>query len=656
MTVLDGSTVALTSLVIAGTTIPNGVHTYSSFNPTQQAFLVNTSDSVTITVGPTTNTPPTITDMADLTTDEDTATAPLAFIVGDAEHTTSSLTLSGSSSNPLLVPNANIVFSGTAANRSVIVTPAANQYGTATITLTVSDGGLTATDRFVMNVNGAPLISAIDDLTIDEDAVIPALDFDVGDDTTPVGSLVLSAHSSNELLVPNGNIVFSSSGASRSVAISPLANAHGAAVLTLSAYDGRVSTSQSFELTVESVDDAPTITAIANQDLSLNSGTGAVSFTTADVDDPVSSLEVSVASSNTMLVPLDAIVLGGSGGDSTVAITPAQWLSGSSIITISVSDGNLAAVRSFVVTVNGFAYLFDQAANFEGWTHNAAVTSPTVSGGSLSATLAGADPQFNRAGLDFSANNAPLILVRMKSSAGGIAQLFWSNEVGGATAGRAITFSVPGGSAFKWHALNVASNADWAGHSIKSLRLDPPNTSGAVFVDALIGSDGDFDNDGMDDTWEVVNQLDPTAESDSMLDVDGDGVMNGSEYILGGALHREFRFHAGNFRVRNRVQSFIHCQPGHRHRLRRTDPILRCRNQRRSHGCRVMGRCSRLHEHHGSGPDRDRHPAVFVRWALFQTESPHRSLNAVCRRCSDACSNLRVISHRILKIILSGDW
>ncbi len=534
MTVLDGSTVALTSLVIAGTTIPNGVHTYSSFNPTQQAFLVNTSDSVTITVGPTTNTPPTITDMVDLTTDEDTATAPLAFIVGDAEHSTSSLTLSGSSSNPLLVPNANIVFSGTAANRSVIVTPAANQYGTATITLTVSDGGLTATDRFVMNVNGAPLISAIDDLTIDEDAVIPALDFDVGDDTTPVGSLVLSAHSSNELLVPNGNIVFSSSGASRSVAISPLANAHGAAVLTLSAYDGRVSTSQSFELTVESVDDAPTITAIANQDLSLNSGTGAVSFTTADVDDPVSSLEVSVASSNTMLVPLDAIVLGGSGGDSTVAITPAQWLSGSSIITISVSDGNLAAVRSFVVTVNGFAYLFDQAANFEGWTHNAAVTSPTVSGGSLSATLAGADPQFNRAGLDFSANNAPLILVRMKSSAGGIAQLFWVNEVGGATAGRAITFSVPGGSAFKWHALNVASNADWAGHSIKSLRLDPPNTSGAVFVDALIGSDGDFDNDGMDDTWEVVNQLDPTAESDSMLDVDGDGVMNGSEYILGG--------------------------------------------------------------------------------------------------------------------------
>ena len=65
---------------------------------------------------------------------------PIAFTVGDAETAAGSLTVSGSSSNPTLVPNANIVFGGSGANRTVTVTPAANQNGTATITVTVSDG------------------------------------------------------------------------------------------------------------------------------------------------------------------------------------------------------------------------------------------------------------------------------------------------------------------------------------------------------------------------------------------------------------------------------------------------------------------------------------------------------------------------------------
>jgi hypothetical protein len=50
-----------------------------------------------------------------------------------------SLTVSGSSNNTTLVPNANIVFGGSRANRTVTVTPAANQTGSAT-TVTVSDG------------------------------------------------------------------------------------------------------------------------------------------------------------------------------------------------------------------------------------------------------------------------------------------------------------------------------------------------------------------------------------------------------------------------------------------------------------------------------------------------------------------------------------
>jgi len=99
------------------------------------------------------NMAPTITNIADSSTNKDTATSAIAFTVGDAETAATSLMLSGTSSNLTLVPNANIVFGGSGASRTVTVTPAANQTGTSTITVTVSDSALTATDTFVLTVN-----------------------------------------------------------------------------------------------------------------------------------------------------------------------------------------------------------------------------------------------------------------------------------------------------------------------------------------------------------------------------------------------------------------------------------------------------------------------------------------------------------------------
>jgi hypothetical protein len=76
----------------------------------------------------------------------------LVFTVGDTETAAGSLTVTRSSSNTTLVPLANVVLGGSGANRTVTVTPAANQTGTATITLTVSDGLLTAQTQFTVTV------------------------------------------------------------------------------------------------------------------------------------------------------------------------------------------------------------------------------------------------------------------------------------------------------------------------------------------------------------------------------------------------------------------------------------------------------------------------------------------------------------------------
>jgi hypothetical protein len=121
---------------------------------------------------------PTISDILDQSTDEDTPTGDINFTVGDAETPTGGLTVTGSSSNTTLVPNSNITFGGSGANRTVRITPAANRSGTATITVSVSDGTHTTTDTFVLTVspvvnpvNDAPTASATpSSLSIDEDA------------------------------------------------------------------------------------------------------------------------------------------------------------------------------------------------------------------------------------------------------------------------------------------------------------------------------------------------------------------------------------------------------------------------------------------------------------------------------------------------------
>ena len=120
-------------------------------------------ETATITVTPV-NDAPTITAIADQSTAEDTPTSAIAFTVGDVETAAGSLTVTGSSSNPTLVPNGNITFGGSGANRTVTVSPAANQSGTTTITVTVSDGSATTPEAFVLTVNAVndpPTITAI---------------------------------------------------------------------------------------------------------------------------------------------------------------------------------------------------------------------------------------------------------------------------------------------------------------------------------------------------------------------------------------------------------------------------------------------------------------------------------------------------------------
>ena len=257
----NGSTYAQVATVGADVVsyTDSGLNAGTSYSYRLRAYNSNGdsaySNVATQTTPAAANTVPTISNIANTTMSEDGTTGAISFTVSDVETAADSLVVTGDSSNTALVPSANIVFGGSGANRTLTVTPAANQSGSATITVTVSDGALTASDTFVLTVNAvndAPTISNITDKTASEDGTTGAISFTVGDAETAAGSLVVSGGSSNTALVPSANIVFGGSGANRTVTVTPAANQTGTATITVAVSDGTLTASDTFVLTVSS--------------------------------------------------------------------------------------------------------------------------------------------------------------------------------------------------------------------------------------------------------------------------------------------------------------------------------------------------------------------------------------------------------------------
>ncbi|MEO5668891.1 MAG: LamG-like jellyroll fold domain-containing protein [Bdellovibrionota bacterium] len=85
-------------------------------------------------------------------TNEDVSKA-VTFTISDVDNSLDcEANMTMSSTNTTLVPNANVVWSGTAPVCTATITPAANAYGASNLTFTVTDGALSATRSFALTV------------------------------------------------------------------------------------------------------------------------------------------------------------------------------------------------------------------------------------------------------------------------------------------------------------------------------------------------------------------------------------------------------------------------------------------------------------------------------------------------------------------------
>ena len=184
-----------------------------------------------------------------------------------------------------------------------------------------------------------------------------AISFTVGDAQTPVGSLTVTASSSNTSLVTSSGIVFGGSGANRTITISPSAGQIGTTAITLTVTDGGGMTAQdTFLVTVNPPPNtAPTISTVANQTVttrSIERPLRAIAITVGDAETPVGSLTLTGSSSISRIVA-SAALCWWFGCNRTVTITPVSGQTGTATITLTVTDGGgLTSSSTFTVTVN----------------------------------------------------------------------------------------------------------------------------------------------------------------------------------------------------------------------------------------------------------------------------------------------------------------
>jgi hypothetical protein len=220
---------------------------------------------------------PSVEDITDKATNEDVALPVFVFNLGDSA-TPGALTITATSGvgDQTLVPNANIIVGAdTPSTRTLTITPAPNQFGAATITVTVTRGAQSMSDTFVLTVN------AIND---PPSFTLPGNPPSVGEDagaTTVNGyatSISQGPNETGQTLTFNvtangttGTLAFTAppaiDGTTGNLTYTPTGNTNGTATFNVTLSDNGSNTPpnsntsgiQSFTITVNAVNDAPVL-------------------------------------------------------------------------------------------------------------------------------------------------------------------------------------------------------------------------------------------------------------------------------------------------------------------------------------------------------------------------------------------------------------
>lgn len=188
-------------IILDGSTAGIFTETLSINNDDADEALFNFQITGEIT---STNSAPTVSNINDVTIDEDASPADITFSVSDNETNLDDLIITAVSDNDDLISTSTIQITGTGTDRviSYILTPDVS--GTATVTVTVDDGEATVSESFTVTVNAindAPIITGSDTFTtpVNTPIEMPLSAFTVVDvdNEYPTGFSIIISEGSN---------------------------------------------------------------------------------------------------------------------------------------------------------------------------------------------------------------------------------------------------------------------------------------------------------------------------------------------------------------------------------------------------------------------------------------------------------------------------
>ena len=198
--------------------------------------------------------------------------------------------------------------------------------------------------------NTPPTIEAIADVVSNEDEAVAEIAL-VGDDKETIKSkLQYTVVATNADLVAPDGLVLRKTGSRRYLDITPLENAFGETDITVTVNDGIDEVSTTFKLTINAVNDPPTISAVEPIEINEDQ-TVSFTVTLTDIDTAPEELKITGNAANAALLPSDNITSTEEGLTRTVTLTPGANMGGKTKVTLSVNDGDNTVSTETELTV-----------------------------------------------------------------------------------------------------------------------------------------------------------------------------------------------------------------------------------------------------------------------------------------------------------------
>ncbi len=361
------ATNATISGLVEGTTYYFAATTYAA-SGLESPFSSEVSYSVPVNA-PVVNQPPTLNAITNLTINENAGlqTVSLSGITSGATNENQTLTVTASSSNTGLIPNPTVNYTNANTTDSLTFTPVVCKTGTATITVTVNNGGtsnniVTRTFTVTVNaVNQSPTLNALGNLIVYEDAKSQKVDLSgiASGAANEKQKLKITAVSGNPGLIPNPKINYTSPRTTGLLTFTPVVNTTGTAAITVTVNDGGASNNivtQTFTVTVIAPP-LPTFDAInditISEDAPLQTTTVTGISCVATNENP--KLKLIVKSSNPSLIHNPKVIYRSPDATATLTFKPTAKKTGTTIITVTLDDSarriNNTFTRTFTITV-----------------------------------------------------------------------------------------------------------------------------------------------------------------------------------------------------------------------------------------------------------------------------------------------------------------